>query len=143
MVDDSYAAEVRDVKAEQKQVGQAHKKAQGVVHGLESKLDELRQSAQDALRALDAADRILASSTEACEVAREALDTPPVPNISVNVCMRLTCCASKPTGPRKRPKASSAAVQATKRFFSGGWMKPQRVSHRSPREQGETSRSHR
>ena len=74
MVDDSYATEVRDVKAEQKQVGQAHKKAQGVVHGLEAKLDELRQSAQDALRALDAADRILASSTEACEVAREALD---------------------------------------------------------------------
>ena len=36
MVDDSYATEVREVKAEQKQVGQAHKKAQGVVDGLEA-----------------------------------------------------------------------------------------------------------
>jgi len=74
MVDDSYATEVREVKAEQKQVGQAHKKAQGVVAGLELKLDELRQSAQEALRGLDAADRILASSKEAYEAAKEAVE---------------------------------------------------------------------
>ena len=74
MVDDSYATEVREVKAEQKQVGQAHKKAQGVVAGLESKLDELRQSAQAALHGLDAADRILASSKEAYDAAKEAVE---------------------------------------------------------------------
>ena len=74
MVDDSYATEVREVKAEQKQVGQAHKKAQGVVAGLESKLDELRQSAQAALHGLDAADRILASSKEAYDLAKEAVE---------------------------------------------------------------------
>ena len=74
MVDDSYATEVREVKAEQKQVGQAHKKALGVVAGLESKLDELRQSAQAALHGLDAADRILASSKEAYDAAKEAVE---------------------------------------------------------------------
>lgn len=74
MVDDSYATEVREVKAEQKQVGQAHKKAQGVVDGLEAKLDELRQSAQEALRGLDAADRILANSKDAYEAAKEAVE---------------------------------------------------------------------
>ena len=74
MVDDSHATEVREVKAEQKQVGQAHKKAQGVVAGLESKLDELRQSAQDALHGLDAADRILASSKDAYHAAKEAVE---------------------------------------------------------------------
>ena len=51
MVDDSYATEMRELKAEQKQVGQAHKKALAVVEGLEKKLDELRTGAQDALRA--------------------------------------------------------------------------------------------
>ena len=74
MVDDSYATEVREVKAEQKQVGQAHKKAQGVVAGLETKLDELRQSGQAALRGLDAAERILASTKEAYDGAKEAVE---------------------------------------------------------------------
>ncbi len=74
MVDDSYATEVRDLKAEQKQIGQAHKKAQGIVSGLEGKLDEVRQNAQDALRGLDAADRTLSSAKDAYQTAKEALE---------------------------------------------------------------------
>ena len=74
MVDDSYATEMRELKAEQKQVGQAHKKALAVVEGLEKKLDELRTGAQDALRALDAAERTLLRAQEAHEAAKEALE---------------------------------------------------------------------
>lgn len=74
MVDDSYATEMRELKAEQKQVGQAHKKALAVVEGLEKKLDELRTGAQDALRALDAAERTLLRAQEGHEAAKEALE---------------------------------------------------------------------
>lgn len=74
MVDDSHATEVREVKAEQKQTGQAHKKALDVVSGLEGKLDEVRQNAQDALRGLDAADRTLSSAKDAHQTAKEALE---------------------------------------------------------------------
>jgi chromosome segregation protein len=74
MVDDSHATEMREVKAEQKQTSQAHKKALDVVSGLEGKLDEVRQNAQDALRGLDAADRTLASAKEAYQAAKEALE---------------------------------------------------------------------
>jgi chromosome segregation protein len=74
MVDDSHATEMREVKAEQKQTGQAHKKALGVVSGLEGKLDEVRQNAQDALRGLDAADRTLSSAKQAHQTAKEALE---------------------------------------------------------------------
>ena len=74
MVDDSYATEMRELKAEQKQVGQAHKKALAVVEGLEKKLDELRTGAQDALRALDAAERTLLRAQKAHEAAKEALE---------------------------------------------------------------------
>ena len=74
MVDDSYATSLRDVNAEKKQVGQAHKKAVEVVAGLNDKLDEIRLSAQESLRALDAADRVLADANQAFEAAKEALE---------------------------------------------------------------------
>ena len=74
MVDDSHATELRELKAEKKQVSLAHRKAMEVVAGLEEKLDEVRLSAQDAIRALDAADRTLGSSKEAHETAKAALE---------------------------------------------------------------------
>jgi len=74
MVDDSHANELREVKAEKKQVGLAHKKAMQVVAGLEEKLDEVRLNAQDAIRALDAADRTLAGAREAYQNAKAALE---------------------------------------------------------------------
>ena len=74
MVDDSHATETREVKAEQKQTAQAHKKALDVVSGLEGKLEEVRQNAQDALRGLDAADRTLSGAKEAHQTAKEALE---------------------------------------------------------------------
>jgi len=74
MVDDSHATELRELKAEKKQVGMAHKKAIEIVDGLEQKLDEVRLNAQDALRALDAADRTLIGSKEALEAAKVALE---------------------------------------------------------------------
>ncbi len=74
MVDDSHATELREVKAEKKQVGLAHKKAMEVVAGLEEKLDEVRLNAQDAIRALDAADRTLSGAKEAYQIAKTALE---------------------------------------------------------------------
>ena len=74
MVDDSHATELRELKAEKKQVGLAHKKAQEIVDGLEEKLDEVRIKAQDALRALDAADRTLTGAREAHDEAKSALE---------------------------------------------------------------------
>ncbi|DAC47670.1 MAG TPA: chromosome segregation protein SMC [Candidatus Poseidoniales archaeon] len=74
MVDDTYATELRELKAEKKQVGLAHRKAMDVVAGLEGKLDEVRLSAQEAIRAFDAADRTLTSAQEAHEAAKSALE---------------------------------------------------------------------
>ena len=74
MVDDTYATELRELKAEKKQVGLAHRKAMDVVAGLEGKLDEVRLSAQEAIRAFDAADRTLSSAQEAHEAAKSALE---------------------------------------------------------------------
>ena len=74
MVDDSHATELRELKAEKKQVGLAHKKALEIVDGLEETLDEVRIKAQDALRALDAADRTLHVAREAHEEAKSALE---------------------------------------------------------------------
>ena len=74
MVDDSHATELRELKAEKKQVGLAHKKALEIVDGLEETLDEVRIKAQDALRALDAADRTLHVAREAQDEAKSALE---------------------------------------------------------------------
>ncbi|MGB1419366.1 MAG: chromosome segregation protein SMC [Poseidonia sp.] len=74
MVDDSHATELRELKAEKKQVGLAHKKALEIVDGLEETLDEVRIKAQDALRALDAADRTLHVAREAHDEAKSALE---------------------------------------------------------------------
>ena len=74
MVDDSHAKELRELKAEKKQVGLAHKKALEIVDGLEETLDEVRIKAQDALRALDAADRTLHVAREAQDEAKSALE---------------------------------------------------------------------
>ena len=74
MVDDTYATELRELKAEKKQVGFAHRKAMDVVAGLEGKLDEVRLSAQEAIRAFDAADRTLTRAQEAHEAAKSALE---------------------------------------------------------------------
>ena len=73
MVDDSHATELRELKAEKKQVGLAHKKAQEIGRAQE-KLDEVRIKAQDALRALDAADCTLTGAREARDEAKSALE---------------------------------------------------------------------
>lgn len=74
LVDDSHATEVREVQAEKRQVQTAFKKAGDVADGLEAKLDTVRRDAQDALRALDAAERTWQHAQEAKEAAKSALE---------------------------------------------------------------------
>lgn len=74
LVDDSHATEVREVQAEKRQVQTAFKKAGDVADGLEAKLDTVRRDAQDALRALDAAERTWQHAQEAKEAAKDALE---------------------------------------------------------------------
>ena len=74
LVDDSHATEVREVQAEKRQVQAAFKKAGDVADGLEAKLDTVRRDAQDALRALDAAERTWQHAQEAKEAAKSALE---------------------------------------------------------------------
>jgi len=74
LVDDSYANEVRELQAERKQVLAGQKRAREVAQGLESKLDDVRRDAQDALRALDAAERTLQHALDAKIEAKAALE---------------------------------------------------------------------
>lgn len=74
LVDDAYATEVRELQAEKKQVTATYTKAGEVVKALEQKLDGVRLQAQDALRALDAAERGFAGATERKDAAQEALE---------------------------------------------------------------------
>ena len=74
LVDDTHATELREVQAEKRQVQSAFKKAGDVANGLETKLDGVRRDAQDALRALDAAERTLQHANEAKEAAKAALE---------------------------------------------------------------------
>jgi chromosome segregation protein len=74
LVDDSHATETRELQAEKRQVSASYKKAQEITTGLETKLDELRVDAQDALRALDAAERTLAAAVEVQQNAQGALE---------------------------------------------------------------------
>lgn len=74
LVDDSHATELREIQAEKRQVQSAFKKAGDVANGLETKLDGVRRDAQDALRALDAAERTLQHANEAKEAAKAALE---------------------------------------------------------------------
>ena len=119
MVDDSHATELRELKAEKKQVGLAHKKAMEVVAGLEEKLDEVRLSAQDAIRALDAADRTLGSSKEAHETAKAALEAASPEHLRERM-HAANLLALKPRVRKRRPRRSLPAAQAIKPCFSAG-----------------------
>ena len=74
LVDDSHATEVRNLQAEKKQVLSTQKRAREVAQGLESKLDDVRRDAQDALRALDAAERTFQHAIETKDEAKAALE---------------------------------------------------------------------
>jgi chromosome segregation protein len=74
LVDDSHATEVREAQAEKKQVLSNQKRARDVSQGLEAKLDEVRRDAQDALRALDAAERTFQHALETKNEAKAALE---------------------------------------------------------------------
>ena len=74
LVDDAHATELRELQAEKKQVSSTFKKACDVVTALEGKLDEIRVQAQQALSALDAAERTLAGAVEDKDTAQDALE---------------------------------------------------------------------